>query len=194
METQFSINGNGRLSDRPVNGSKEIDKLQLRSDAVQEILSRRPDFMTRWSLIIFFLVLMTLFASTWFIKYPDIIQANASLTAANAPKELVTRHEGKIVRIFTSNDRHVRSGEMIAWLESTADHKEMIDLSGSIRRALYFMSTDKTEKVSGTFRRTFRELGEVQSDYQQFIKSFDQVNEYKGNGVLYKPEQGVLYV
>jgi len=179
------INNNG-MTLPAFNIREEEDRMPVRSMAVQEIISRRPDFISRWSLIIFLGVLLLLGSGTWFVKYPDTIQAVATLTAANAPKEIVARQEGKIIKIFAVNDEKVLSGKMIAWLESTANHQEMIDLSGLLDRALYFLSADLTEKVSNSLRHEFHDLGEIQSSYQQFVRSLEQFNDYLVNGYYYK--------
>ncbi len=64
---------------------------QLRSGAVSEILSRRPGFLARWALVIFLSVLLLLLSITWFIQYPDIVEARARLTSVNAPKLLFVK-------------------------------------------------------------------------------------------------------
>ena len=103
--------------------SNIINESSFRSDAISEIISRRPRFTERWALFIFMIILLLLSAGTWFIKYPDVIQANATLTAANAPKEIITRQEGKLDQLFVNNDDNVVQGQTIAWIESSASHK-----------------------------------------------------------------------
>ena len=97
-----------------------------------------------------------LFAGTWFIKYPDIIQVNASLTAFDAPKEIVVRQDGKLVQLFVANDDTVTKGQTIAWIESTADHKEIVALSAMLDKGIQYLSINETEKVSGFFKNGFQ--------------------------------------
>src|ERR1700761_6451003 len=106
-----------------------IKNMAIRSESVQEILSRRPGFAEKWSLFVFLFIFAALIATTYFIRYPDVIQANATLTAVNAPKEIVIRQDGKLVRLFVANDGIIRQGEMIGWIESTANHNTIIQLS-----------------------------------------------------------------
>jgi multidrug resistance efflux pump len=169
----------------PINGHKQY----LRAEATQELLSRKEGFLTRWALLVFLGILLFLLTGTWFIRYSDVIAANASLTAENAPKEIVTRIDGKFVRIFVSNGSQVREGEMIAWIESTASHKEVLELLSRLERASLLLSGNETEKVSSLFGGPFYNLGEMQSAYQQFVVAWQQFNDYLVNGYVFKRKQ-----
>ena len=166
--------------------SDNIPPSLLRSEAVNEIVSRKPGFIERWALFLFLIILLLLLSGTWFIKYPDIIQGNASLTASDAPKEIVVRQDGKLVQLFAGNDDTVKKGQTIAWIESTADHKEIVALSDMLDKGIQYLSINETEKVSGFFKNGFQNLGELQSPYQQFVTAWQQFNDYLVNGYYYK--------
>jgi len=58
----------------------QLDDIQLRSEEVQEILTRVPHWMIRWgNLLILSLIILLLFLS-WMLKYPDTIPAQAIVT------------------------------------------------------------------------------------------------------------------
>ena len=166
--------------------SNNIPHSPMRSETVNEILSRKPGFTERWALLVFLIILLLLFAGTWFIKYPDTIQVNASLTASDAPKEIVVRQDGKLVQLFVANDDTVAKGQTIAWIESTANHKEILTLSDLLDKGIQYLSINETEKVSGLFKHAFQSLGELQSPYQQFVTAWQQFNDYLVNGYYYK--------
>ncbi len=127
-------------------------------------------------------MLLLLLTAAWYVRYPDIIQANAVLTAANAPKEIIVRQGGKLIKLFAGNDDKVAAGQAIGWIESTADHKMVLELGNRLERGLYLLSHNETEKVSGLFDGPFRDLGELQTGYQQFINEWQQFNDYLVNG------------
>ena len=52
---------------------------ELISGEVKEIISYRPHWMIRKGNILFFTVLISLLALTWFISYPDIVNGSARL-------------------------------------------------------------------------------------------------------------------
>ena len=48
----------------------------------ENFLSRRAGFAERWALILFLLILSTLFGAAWFVRYPDLITLNATLDSS----------------------------------------------------------------------------------------------------------------
>lgn len=145
--------------------------------------------MEKWALWLFVLMLLLLFAGTWYVKYPDLVQTNAFLTGNNAPKEIVARQDGKLVRLFVANDSAVAQGQMVAWLESTASHAEVLKLSALVEKSTQLLASNQTENVSAMFENIFGNLGELQPGYQQFITALQQFNDYLINGYYYKRKQ-----
>jgi multidrug resistance efflux pump len=172
----------------PIN---ETFKSSFRSENVQEIISHKPGFMEKWSLWIFLVILTFFFWGTWFVKYPDIVQTNAILTADNAPKEIISRQEGKIIQLFVSNETIVARGQMIAWIESIADHSQVIKLSQCLNSSIDLLGKNQTEKVSAIFRKEFQNLGELQPAYQTFIVAWQQFNDYLSNGYYFKRKKSL---
>jgi multidrug resistance efflux pump len=183
------IHHNGQSHNGHFRMQSPDERISLRSESAREIISWRPGFLSRWSLLIFLAILLLFLFIVWLIRYPDIVQANASLTAANAPKELVIRQGGKLIRLFTVNDQPVTAGQTIAWIESTASHAEVIALSDLLVEASADLSRNETGKVSGLFTKEFVHLGELQTSYQQFITAWQQFNDYLVNGYYYKREK-----
>ncbi len=164
-----------------------VEKISFpRSEMAQEIISRNPDFWERWALGLFLGVLLLLVAGTWFIQYPDIIPANAKLIANNAPKEIVTRQEGKLIKLFVHNDDSIEQGSPIAWIESTTSHEEALKLSALVDQCVVLLSHNDHDKIATVLKKEFYELGELQSPYQQFITALQQFNDYFVNGYYFK--------
>ncbi len=63
--------------------------LKLRSEEMQDILSRTPNWMIRWGTILIFAIILMLFFVSWFIKYPDIVTTAIVITTAIPPEKLV---------------------------------------------------------------------------------------------------------
>ena len=164
----------------------------IRSEEVQEMISRKPTFSERLALPIFLLILLTVLGGTWFIRYPDIFHAAAVLTAANAPKQIVIRQEGKLIRLFAHNGDFVYKGQMLAWMESTGDHKEIIALDKMIDSSYSLLLTKDYEKTSGLFKTRFHNLGELQPSYQQFVTAWQKFDDYLANGYYYRRRNNLL--
>lgn len=162
------------------------NKINQRSELAQEIISNQPDFMEKWALLIFLGILLLMLGSTWFIKYPDIIETRAILTAQNAPKEIIPRTDGRLVKLFVDNNQQVAKDEAIGWIESTANHKEVIALSEQIDKSLALLNLNQSDKVSKLFNEHYTNLGEIQPAYQQFITAWQMFNDYMVNGFYLK--------
>ncbi len=153
-----------------------------RSDAAQEIISHQPGFVEKWALGLFMAILFLLIAGTWFIRYPDIIEAPANLTANNAPKEIITLQSGRLIKLFVKTGEPVKKGDMIAWIESTANTNEVLNLSEKLDTSLSLLAQGKSEDVSSLFNYHYQNLGEIQSLYQTFNTALQQYNDYIVNG------------
>jgi len=185
MTNQNGVPQNGVMAYEPI-GKKAGERKPARSEAVQEIISRKPGFLERWAMMLFLLLLLAIFAGSWFIKYPDIVQARALLTASNSPREIISRADGRLVKLLAHNDDTVVQNAVIAWIESTGSHGEMIVLNSLLDSSISLLQNNKIEEVSVFFNRPFRDLGELQTNYQQFITAWQQFNDYLVNGYYYK--------
>lgn len=163
-----------------------------RSDIAQEIISRKPDFFEKWSLLVFLILLLFLLVGTWFIRYPDIIEASAVLTGDNAPKEIVSRQTGRLTALFVKNNQQVKQGDMIGWIESNAATAEVISLSQKLKHSSELLEQNNPAAVSALFNQRFKNLGALQSPYQTFVAAWQQYNDYLINGFYYK-RKNMLY-
>jgi multidrug resistance efflux pump len=112
--------------------NKHIDTIQLRSEEVQEILTKVPHWMIRWGNVLFlFLIVMLLFLS-WFIKYPDIILSEALITTQIPPQKEYAKISGKFNAILVKDNELVSNNQPLAILENTANYKDVYKLKSVI--------------------------------------------------------------
>jgi HlyD family secretion protein len=182
------INGTG-LQEIVVPEKETRYRVNMRSELTQEILSHQPSFVEKYALYIFLCILLVFFAVSWFIKYPDIMQTRASLTAINGPKEIITREGGQLVKLLVHNGDLLHKNQAIGWLESTADHQEVIELGNQLDSSIKLLGTGELEKVSGLFITHYNNLGSIQQNYQQFIASWQLFNDYMVNGFYLRKRQ-----
>jgi hypothetical protein len=60
---------------------------KIRSEAVQDILTRVPHWMILWGNTIILLLVFLFFGLSWIIKYPDIIESKALVTSTIPPQK-----------------------------------------------------------------------------------------------------------
>jgi hypothetical protein len=61
--------------------------IKLLSTEVQEIISQKPSWIVRNGIVLFLVIIAAMLVTTFFISYPDVVNANATFTSLNAPKE-----------------------------------------------------------------------------------------------------------
>lgn len=175
-----------------LNGQEHSLKIQERSESARDFIMHKPGFITRWAVMIFVFIFILLFTGTWFIHYPDTLYAQASITSNNAPKELVTVVEGKLIGIFVKNEQRVKEGETIAWIESTANHQEVIRLTNLIDKSASLLDAGNAGQLFTLYKKErFKNLGDLQPFFQQFMAALQQFNDYLLNGYYPKKKRSL---
>ncbi|WP_024770426.1 HlyD family secretion protein [Aquimarina macrocephali] len=147
-----------------------LDDIQLRSEEVQEILTRVPHWMIRWgNLLILVLVLLLLFLS-WLVKYPDVIPAEAIITTRIPPQKEYAQTNGKIESLFVKDNQIVPKNTPLAILESSANYKDVFLLKSIV-------DTIKVNTKSFTFpidELPVLFLGDIETSYAIFENSYSE--------------------
>jgi HlyD family secretion protein len=163
-----------------------------RSAEAQAIISHQAGFLEKWALLLIIGILFLLIACTWFIRYPDIIEASATLTADNSPKEIIPLQSGRLIQLFVKNGDKITKGCMIGWIESTANTNEILDLSKRLDSALLLLQSDALQNLPALFSKVYRNLGEIQTLYQSFTTAWQQFNDYVINGFYSRKKEMLL--
>ncbi|MFW0716053.1 HlyD family secretion protein [Pedobacter sp. N23S346] len=145
----------------------KLDEIELRSEAVQDVLAEPPHWMFRWGNVVILGILLMILLMSYFIKYPEFIPAPIIVTSQNPPEKLQVRTDSKIEKVFITDHQKVKKNEILMILQSTANYKDILQLkkiidSISADQLVYF----PIEKISRL------KLGELQSDYNNFAKAF----------------------
>lgn len=147
-----------------------LDDIQLRSEEVQEILTRVPHWMIRWgNLLILSLVLLLLFLS-WLVKYPDVIPAEAIITTRIPPQKEYAKTSGTIESLFVKDNQIVPKNTPLAILESSANYKDVFLLKSIV-------DTIKVNTKSFTFpidELPVLFLGDIETSFALFENSYSE--------------------
>ena len=155
------------------------------SEEVQDIIGNIPGRLMRWGMSSFGILLLVIFVVVWFIKYPDIIMAPLTLNAVNSPKAVVARNEGKIIKLLTLNGKHVKQGDILAFMESTADHYNVIALAEKISSIQADIQKEKWESFELDALQ-YNRLGELESSFQIFYAIYNKLNSLVKNQLYAK--------
>jgi hypothetical protein len=95
------------------------------SEEVDELLGKPPAWLLRSGISVIFIVLLSFFIASWFIKYPEVVSSQVVFTTLNPPVSLIARSSGKIQELFVKANDSVKVYEVIAVIENTADYEQV---------------------------------------------------------------------
>jgi multidrug resistance efflux pump len=161
----------------------EEKEIELRSEDVQEILTRVPHWMIRWGNVVILSIILILFSVSWILKYPDLISTEITITTAIPPEKLVAKTSGKIQAILVTDRTNVAKNTPLAVIENSANYKDVFLLKSIVDTIDINKSKFPFEKLASA------QLGEIESSYAIFQKESiaDDLNSklqpYKVEGV-----------
>jgi multidrug resistance efflux pump len=171
--------------------TNDLSALDVRSEEVQEIIGRPPHWLVRWGITAFFGVLGLVLLSAAVIKYPEVIHAPLRLTAVDAPQSLESWINGKLVRIIVENNTHVEEGDVLAWLESTALHGEVLRLSETMEEMRSWLLEKTPQRLTELDIEQFANLGEIQHAFQGFEQAYREFVSFLPGG-FYPRQREIL--
>ncbi|HLF50701.1 HlyD family secretion protein [Flavobacterium sp.] len=148
--------------------AENITTFELRSEEVQDILTRVPHWMIRWgTVLIFGIILMLLFVS-WFVRYPDVIATQVVITTNIPPEKLVAKTSGRIEAILIMDKIKVAANTPLAVIENPANYKDVFLLKSII-------DTININATNNDFPFELlknKQLGDIESAFSVFQKDY----------------------
>jgi len=106
----------------------DIDKIELRTEEVQDILTAVPHWMIRYGNVLFLILILLLFFLSWLIKYPDVIPSEALVTTQTPPQKEFAKSSGRIASLLVDNNSLVTKNQPLAILENPANYQDVFYL------------------------------------------------------------------
>ncbi|KPL15012.1 MAG: hypothetical protein AMS23_08795 [Bacteroides sp. SM1_62] len=150
---------------------KKDQKIEIRSEEVQDILGQVPSWIVRWGTVVILATILVIIAGSMIFRYPDIKRAEILVTTENPPANLIARTDGQIERIFVDDSQFVKINTPLAVIENPAEYSDVISLRYDIEEIrTIIVNLEKGEYIPLTNTYT---LGEIQSTYAEFINAYD---------------------
>ncbi|PKP24165.1 MAG: HlyD family secretion protein [Bacteroidetes bacterium HGW-Bacteroidetes-2] len=149
---------------------KEIDKIELRTEEVQDILTAVPHWMIRYGNILLLSLILLLFFLSWLIKYPDVIPSEALVTTKSPPQKEFAKTSGRIANLLVENNSRVSNNQPLAIMENPAQYqdvfllKNILDTISIQENSFYF----PMENLPILF------LGNLETDFAVFQNNYIQ--------------------
>ncbi|AUC80443.1 HlyD family secretion protein [Nonlabens sp. MB-3u-79] len=104
----------------------QLKDIELRSEEVQEILTKVPSSMLRYGNALFLILIVLLLFISWWVKYPDIIVSQGIITTQVPPQKEYSKINSMIQHLLVVNDQEVETGELLAVLQNAANYKDVL--------------------------------------------------------------------
>ena len=157
---------------------EEYNDIELRSEEFQEVLSRIPSWIERWGITLIFIVLAGLLIGSYFFKYPDIVSAPVVVSTENLPADVVARTSGRIDYLSVSEQETVYKNQIMGALESTANTENVLLLDSLLMHKTELSILSNSIHIFDSLRFYKFSLGEIQSSYGSFLKSYEDLNYF----------------
>lgn len=155
---------------------RKIDLLDERSEMVKETLGKVPSRGIRYGISILALVVLIFIFLSWLIKYPDIIEAKATIVTIPPPIRVVAQADGEILDLLVKDHSFVQQFQPLAIIKNTARMTD-IDALNNIIDSVKRSRCSVNEIIKVNFPDTL-ELGGIQSDYFSFLTSLQTCKRY----------------
>ena len=171
----------------------KVDEIDTSSEAIHDYMEQIPSWILRWGISVIFLVLLSLGAISWFVHYPTLVTATFRLTSDNAPKPVVARAEGRLVKLFVKDNQPVLKDSILAFIEASADHAQVLALAQDLKNLQIKIEANNFELLNQFEANRFQKLGELQTAYQGFMQSYTQTLALFANGYYTKRKDYLRY-
>src|ERR1700744_123137 len=105
----------------------------VNSTEVQEIIGTIPHWILRYGILLMLSIICGILTGTYFIQYPDSLQAKIILTAQNPPTNIIAKVNGKITGLFVSDNEMVSPGQLLGIIENTANYDSIENLKEQLQ-------------------------------------------------------------
>jgi len=191
-DEKLSSVGEGALENRN-SLSEELSQAELDSyqSEMQEIITAPPSWLFRWGMFVLFTILLLILGASAVIKYPDIVRTELKVSSVDAPKPVVARISGKLVKLLVLDNQMVKKGDALAFLESTGDHKRVLTALTQLKQVRNSLLINDVSLLTASYLNdpALVELGELQSSYQTFYQSYLTYIAAVSNGFYLKKKR-----
>jgi HlyD family secretion protein len=137
------------------------------SPSVREVLSRIPKWYESWGTSLIAIVIFSLLAMAWFIRYSDVVAAKVTLTTSVPSPTLYSRTSGLLTYLKAANTP-VQAGEYVAVISNSGPTEDIREVQQELKQVQQQLA-DPIALIQ--YVPTIHEhLGDVQEVFSLFIQ------------------------
>jgi multidrug resistance efflux pump len=154
----------------PAVEEEKIIDLDEQSEFIKEAMAQPPQWIFKYGMFLFFGLICVILILSNFIKYPDVLRANITLTTLNPPATLIAKTNGKLTDLLVTNNAIVKKCDVLGVIENTANCYQLLSVEKIVDSLIYLLRTK--DSISITSLSDTLNLGDITPQYLLFLKSY----------------------
>ncbi|CAI8292835.1 MAG: Leukotoxin export protein LtxD [Bacteroidota bacterium] len=145
--------------------TRKIDEIDEYSEQLREVLTKIPNWFFRWGTVLTLLSVVVIFFFSWFIKYPDVVISEITITTQTQPIDIICKSDGVLKEIYLSENQEIEENDIIGFIENEANYEDVLTL-------IDFLRSDSSVTIQKRkFPKNLR-LGIIQESYNEFLNVY----------------------
>ena len=155
---------------------EEHEKIEIRSEEVQEILGAPPHWIVQWGNVLVFLILITLVVLSYYFKYPDKVSAPVVVTTSVPPVDIIAEQAGYLTNLSVIEGDSVKKGDVLAVIQNPGAYKDILFLEEKLEDINWEKPSQVVLFDIDELEEKKLQLGDVQSQYSNFIQKYKELS------------------
>lgn len=156
---------------------KRYKDIELRSEEVQEVMCHVPSWIVRWGITVLFCIVIIIFLGSYLFKYPDIVEAEITVSTENPPVYIVAKMSGRLKELSVANGEKIEKGSLLGVIENATETKDLLWVSERMKKwESRNYHIDEGRQLFSSVQ--YLQLGEVQSAYASFVSALNDYAEF----------------
>ncbi|MGB3468987.1 MAG: HlyD family efflux transporter periplasmic adaptor subunit [Cyclobacteriaceae bacterium] len=154
---------------------------ELRSAEMQDLMGRSPGWLMKWGVVSLLTIIMLILGLSYFISYPDKVEASATLVSDKPPASIVSLKSGYLI-LHVEDEQSVTKNSLLGYIvDPDTDYKDI----SALKRDLAVLKEELQKGVDphwawigqrrlGEIEKTYHELHGLISDLRQIQATADE--------------------
>lgn len=147
---------------------EEIERLNLRSEEVREIMGYIPSRVIRYGISVILAIVVFIFIGACFFRYPDTISGRFVIHSSNPAITLRSKVNGQIEVLKVKEGDRVHRNDLLAVVAGSGNYRHILKLKTEL---------GVSDSIPCVYTDTL-ELGEIQSYYTTYGQALSAYRDY----------------
>lgn len=158
---------------------EEHERIELRSDDVQEIIGTPPRWIVRWGTLVVAGAVCAMLAMSFWVQYPDKVRGRVTITSKIAAVRVNAQKSDLISRIYVKDGDKVEEGDLLVLMQNAANFEDVEELEEFTKDLNSADQSELLEFISSDFKQL--EIGTLQPLYAELQTNFENFQFYEQN-------------